>query len=326
MRSEASLWESSVGAIPPEATFRRHGALEALLVELDARGYDFVTPTPSVCRRARDRRLSRSAPLRAIFGWSQAFDRTDLDDTLFELMAAGGVLYADGDHFRSRVRVSRLGGMLFLHSAYPTNAEDSVFLGPDSYRFARLIAQAPLGEVTSIAEIGCGAGVGGLVAARRFPQARLVLGDVNPRALRFAAVNATRAGVAAVTRLGAGMEVLDGPYDLIVANPPYAAGKSGRAYKDGGDMHGARLSLDWAGQALDRLAPEGALVLYTGSAILDGGVDALHIALETLIAGRPFGMTYEELDPDVFAGELRREAYADVERIAAVGVVVRRLA
>ncbi len=326
MRSEGSLWDAPPGSIPSESMLDRQGALEALLEELDTRGYDFVAPTPSVCRRARDRRLSRSAPLRAIFGWSQAFDRTDLDDTLFELMAAGGVLYADGGHFRSRVRVSRLAGMLFLHSAYPTNAEDSVFLGPDSYRFARLIAQAPLGEVTSIAEIGCGAGVGGLVASRRFPHARLALGDINPKALSFAAVNATHAGVSAVTRLGAGMVALDGSYDLIVANPPYVAGNSGRAYKDGGDMHGARLSLDWAAQALDRLTPGGALVLYTGSAILDGGVDALRIALETLIADRSFRMTYEELDPDVFAGELRGEGYADVERIAAVGVVVRRLA
>lgn len=325
MRSEVSLWDAPVGSNAPQA-LDREGALEALLLELDARGYDFVTPTPSVCRRARDRRFSRSAPLRAIFGWSQAFGRTDLDDTLFELMAAGGVLCADGDHFRSRVRVSRLAGMLFLHSAYPTNAEDSVFLGPDSYRFARLILQTALGDVASIAEIGCGAGVGGLVAARRFPQARLALGDINPKALGFAAVNAAHASVTAMTRLGAGMDALDGPYDLIVANPPYVAGESGRAYKDGGDMHGARLSLDWAEQALNRLAPGGALVLYTGSAILDGGVDALRIALETLIADRPFGMTYEELDPDIFAGELRREAYADVERIAAVGVVARRLA
>jgi hypothetical protein len=35
-------------------------------------------------------------------------------------------------------------------------------------------------------------------------------------------------------------------------------------------------------------------------------------------------MTYEELDPDVFGGMLRRPAYDDVERIAAVGAVIRR--
>ena len=215
--------------------------------------------------------------------------------------------------------------MLFLHSAYPATASDAVFLGPDSYRFARLIAQATAGDsVASIAEIGCGAGVGGLSAARLHRGARLVLGDINPKALELAAINAAHAGMIAETRISDGMADLHGPYDLIVANPPYVAGQSGRTYKDGGDMHGARLSLDWASQAMRRLSLGGKFVLYTGSAILDGGVDALRLALEDLVAGSIYRLTYEELDPDIFAGELRREAYADVERIAAVGAVIQR--
>jgi hypothetical protein len=81
----------------------------------------------------------------------------------------------------------------------------------------------------------------------------------------------------------------------------------------------------WTGQAqaLERLSPGGRFVLYTGSAILDGGVDALRVALEGLVADGRWRLTYEELDPDIFSGELRREAYADVERIAAVGAVIR---
>jgi methylase of polypeptide subunit release factors len=303
----------------------RAKALEALLARLDAQAYDFVTPTPSVGRRAVERGLSRGAPLRAIFGWSQAFERHELDSALFELVRAADALAQDGDRFTSRVRVSRLAGMLFLHSAFPATASDAVFLGPDSYRFARFIAQAARDDgVRSIAEIGCGAGVGGLTAAQLHPAARVVLGDVNTQALELAAINAAHAGVVAETRISDGMAGLHGPYDLIVANPPYVAGQSGRTYKDGGDLHGARLSLDWAAQAMQRLSLGGKLVLYTGSAILDGGTDAFRVALEGLVAGSAHRLTYEEVDPDIFGGELRREAYADVERIAAVGAVIQR--
>jgi methylase of polypeptide subunit release factors len=303
----------------------RPTALGALLAALDAHGYDFVTPTPSVARRGVERGLSKGEPLRAIFGWSQAFERHQLEPALFDLLVDADALERD-DHFRSRVRVSRLSGMLFLHSAFPATASDAVFLGPDSYRFARFIAQATADDgAMSVAEIGCGAGVGGLAAARLHPSARLVLGDVNPKALELAGINAAHAGIVAETRISDGMAGLRGPYDLIVANPPYVAGQSGRTYKDGGDMHGARLALEWAAQAMQRLNLGGKFVLYTGSAILDGGVDAFRLALEGLVAQAPsYRLTYEELDPDIFGGELRRDAYADVERIAAVGAVIRR--
>jgi methylase of polypeptide subunit release factors len=143
--------------------------------------------------------------------------------------------------------------------------------------------------------------------------------------LSLAAVNAAAMGVRAHIQLSDGLASLPGPFDLIVSNPPYVAGQSGRTYKDGGDLHGARLALDWSAQAIERLAPGGAFVLYTGSAILDGGVDAFKQALGALVAATEgFTLSYEELDPDIFSGELRREAYADVERIAAVGAVIRR--
>src|SRR4051812_20870943 len=107
----------------------RTTALRALLAALESEGYDFVTPTPSVCRRAAELRLSRHAPLRAIFGWSQEFTRSDLDPGLFEMLLAAGLLAEEGVAFKSRVRVSRLAGMLFLHSAFPAKDKDAVFLG-----------------------------------------------------------------------------------------------------------------------------------------------------------------------------------------------------
>ena len=75
---------------------------------------------------------------------------------------------------------------------------------------------------------------------------------------------------------------------------------------------------------MERLAPNGRFLLYTGSAILDGGRDQLKGELEKAVAEAGFSMTYRELDPDVFNDDLMRPAYDDAERIAAVGVVIRR--
>jgi methylase of polypeptide subunit release factors len=299
--------------------------LERLLRWLEVRGYDFVTPTPTTCRRAYERGLSGNDPVRAALGWSHSFSEDSLEPELFEILQAAGVLAPVETGWKCRIRVSRLGGRLFLHSAFPATEPDAVFLGPDSYRFARFLnALTVRGPVRSIAEIGCGAGVGGLVAAMRFAGASVVLGDINQKALDLAAVNAAAMDVDARVELSDGLATLPGPFDLIVANPPYVAGQSGRTYKDGGDLHGARLALDWSAQAIDRLAHGGTFALYTGSAILEGGFDAFKQALGDLVASKGASLSYEELDPDIFSGELRRAAYDDVERIAAVGAIVRR--
>jgi methylase of polypeptide subunit release factors len=125
-------------------------------------------------------------------------------------------------------------------------------------------------------------------------------------------------------REGKGLEPADGWFDLILANPPFIAGQSGVAYKDGGDLHGARLSLDWARESLARLAPGGRLALYTGSAILKGGEDRFGRLLAEAVEAAGQALDYSEIDPDIFPGELGREAYEDVERIAAVAAIVTR--
>ena len=61
----------------------------------------------------------------------------------------------------------------------------------------------------------------------------------------------------------------------------------------------------------------GRLLLYTGAAPVDGHDTFLRSARR--VVARP-GARYsnEELDPDIFAEELERPRYADVERMAAV--------
>jgi methylase of polypeptide subunit release factors len=301
-------------------------ALLALLQALAARNYAFVTPTPETHKRVLKRpRPAAPATLRDVFGWSRTFDAGDLPEPILEAMRRAEVLGRRGRRLISRVRVSSLGGTLFVHSAFPTTAADSVFLGPDSYRFADFITRelADGAPVEAILDVGAGAGVGGLVAARLRPDATVLLTDVNETAIRYARVNAALAGVPADHRLTSGLEGLEPGFDLIVANPPYIAGRSGpegRTYRDGGDMLGAGLSIDWAEGAMDRLRPGGRLLLYTGSAIVDGR-DRLRDALERRAAERGCSLRYGELDPDVFGEELSRPVYARAERIAVVGAV-----
>jgi methylase of polypeptide subunit release factors len=296
-------------------------ALLALLDVLDAQGYDFVSPTPATHERfLRKRRMARPANLRDIFGWNLPFEHLTPD--LLSLMRAAGVLESsDPVGQRSTVRVSRLMGRLFLHSAFPTNQEDSVFLGPDSYRFAAFIIEQMRGPVTRLVDLGTGAGVGAIVAAAKAPEAGLALVDINPKALRLAKVNAAHAGLAVEAVEAEGLAGVAGEVDLVLANPPYMIDGEGRAYRDGGGKLGAGISIQWARQALDRLPVGGRLLLYTGSAIVDGQ-DGLKLALEAIPGAV---VSYRELDPDVFGEELEKPAYAGVERIAAVGAVLTRL-
>lgn len=300
--------------------------LAELLKTLADRDYRFTTPTPSTCRRMAEKPTERAPDLRDIFGWSRPFAQADLEPALWTLVQEADVLAKDAAGWRSRVRISRVHERLFLHSAFPATAPDAVFLGPDSYRFADLIAAelASGGAVRTILDVGAGAGVGGLVAERHAPGAKVILSDINPKALELARINAGHADVDFEVKHAGGLDGAPADLDLIVSNPPYVAGESGRTYKDGGDLHGARLSLEWAITGMRRLAPGGRFILYTGSTILDGGVDQFRQALEPAAAAQGCQLRYRELDPDIFSGELRRPAYADAERIAAVGAVITR--
>ena len=301
-------------------------ALVSLLSSLEERGYRFTAVTPATHARVIERPGQEEArDLRGIFGWNLPF-RPDLlpPDLIALLERADAVDEAEG-LLKSRYRVASLGERLFLHSAFPTTAEESVFFGPDTYRFARFIAAElpPAAAVSRLVDIGAGSGAGGLVAGAMLPGARITLTDINPEALRLASINARHAGLEVEQVEGSGLAPVDGAIDLIVANPPYVMDDEDRTYRDGGGLQGAQLSLDWALEGAERLGPGGRMLLYTGAAIVEGE-DALHEALAERVP--PLGCTlrYEEIDPDVFGEELERPAYRGVERIAVVGAVIER--
>jgi hemerythrin-like domain-containing protein len=313
---------------PVDQDDRSRAALLDLLRHLDGQGYRFVTATPGTHTRVlarADRRVA--ANVRAVRGWSLPFERDVISPALFDLLERAGVLDREGDRFKATVRVSSVQDTLFLHSAFPTLAEDSVFLGPDSYRFADLIL-ARMGELAPGARVmdyAAGTGVGGITAARAAPGARLTLADINPKALRLAAVNAEFAGLDHREVEANSPADVDGPFDLIVTHPPFMMDEAGRKYRDGGDLYGARLSLDWVVEGVELLNEGGRLVLHTGVSIV-GGRDVLLDELRERIDPARFEFGYHELDPDIFSEDLDTPPYAEVERIAAVGLWITRRA
>lgn len=262
-----------------------------------------------------------------VLGWSLPFRRGVIDPEIERLLEASGAIEERNGLARSLVRVSSLHHELFLHSPFPTDAQDAVFFGPDSYRFADLVAAelagCTLGAGQLIVDVGTGTGVGALVAARLCPDAAIAMTDINPAALYFARINAAAAEVDPITLQSDGLAGIDGDIDVALANPPYLIDAGERLYRHGRGAHGSEVSQDMAGVILPRLAPEGRLILYTGSAIVRGE-DCLRQALQRLAEAHGCTLRYRELDPDVFGEELDRPDYADVDRIALVSAVFRR--
>jgi methylase of polypeptide subunit release factors len=303
-------------------------ALKALLQHLREQAYEFITVTPlSHARVLANRGASPGKSLRDAFGWSLAFPTPTLPGDLLALLLQTGVVLREGALYRSQVRVSSFDGDLFAHSAFPTTAQDAVFFGPDTYRFLNLLRDhlpaASPDTPLRIADVGCGSGAGGIVAARLRVGAEVVLNDINPLALCYAGINAAAAGVEVETALGDALGATSGDFHVVLSNPPYLEDDAARAYRHGGGDLGRALSVKIGAQALQRLLPGGRLILYTGVAIVDG-VDHFIREMEPFLGEAGCTYTYAEIDPDVFGEELERPVYRHADRIAAVGLVAVR--
>jgi methylase of polypeptide subunit release factors len=291
-------------------------ALTELLAWLKTRGYRFHAVTPATHARVLARPPAKAPSLRDVFGWNRPFEDRDVDPELLALLHRAGIV-SEG---RSSLRVASLGDDLFLHSAYPTEATEAVFFGPDTYRFVRFVQQHWPQGVRRVVDLGTGSGAGGIAAARLAPEAQLALVDINPAALALARVNARAAGVRA--ELHHGCDIPRGA-DVVIANPPYMMDPAARAYRDGGELLGGGVAVEWTGRALAALASGGTMLLYTGAAMADGA-SPVQAALETTCRAAGASLQIEEIDPDVFGEELDQPAYEHVERIAAVGAVIRK--
>ena len=313
----------------------RLSAADEALLELGRQmltgGYRFTCVTPDTHAIVDARRgHAQASDLRDIFGWSLPFDQRLLSADWLALMRQAGVLeQREGGLCGSAVRYASFDRTIVVHSAWPTAQNDAVFFGPDTYRFGALIERV-LGERGSapprtVVDIGCGTGAGGILAARLLGSAsatRVLFTDINRKALAYAAINAQLAGLKAYACCKSDvLQQVEDPVDLVIANPPYMFDPQERAYRHGGGALGSALSVRILGESLQRLAPGGCLILYTASPIV-AGIDTLWQACKPLLDKAGVRHDYREIDPDVFGSELHTPAYAEVERIAAVGLVV----
>lgn len=303
---------------------RQQDAILAVGRSLKAEGYFFVAPTPTTYARflARPRRAG-AMPFVEAFGWNRPFEAHQINATTVGLLKDSDMLEVTPQgQFRSRIRFSSIGELLFVHSGFPTLETDSVFFGPDTYRFAHAIRglsdRFPDFRPHTIVDVGTGSGAGGVYASSVFQGGgRVILADINPKALVFAEINAVLNGYEAETRHSDVLKGVEGAADLVMSNPPYLIDAAERAYRNGGGDWGGALAVRILEEALERLTGKGHLLLYTGTPVV-AGVDKFLEAIGPVLEQRVRRFRYEETDPDVFGEELDSPPYDQADRIATV--------
>lgn len=294
-------------------------------------GYSFTTVTPATHQRVirRSRKIS-SPPLQRLFGWSDWVDQDLVDAAVLDLLVKSNLAVIESSMVKSQVRVSSLDELLFFHSAFPTTEEDSIFFGPDSYRFVQFLKNN-IRPHKKIVDIGTGSGVGGIALAHFFEKSgercdEILMTDINSKALLFASVNASiNSKEESTSRFqfiqSHLFQKIPRGADLVIANPPFIMDPQGRAYRDGGSHFGIDISLKIIEEALQYLPAGGQLALYTGTSVVSGE-DIFLKEIHRFKSDRNLSFNYQELDPDIFGEELDEPNYERVERIAAVGLVL----
>ena len=302
--------------------------LGLLLAYLKKQNYRFITTGPAshaIVNKRPENAMAKN--LADIFGWNRSFKADAVEATLFDLMQSANIMTKVEKGWKSLLRVSSINNLLFLHSAYPTTGSEAVFFGPDTYRFANAIHHFLITNnqpINRAVDIGAGSGVGAVLLAQALPESEIIAGDINNAALNLARINIAAADIHNIKLLHSDLfNDINGKFDLIIANPPYLVDAAKRTYRHGGGQLGTKLSLDIVDAAIQRLNLSGALLLYTGVAIVHGH-DAFLAEVEVKLKRAGFTFHYHEIDPDIFGEELLSAAYNKADRIAAVVLTARK--
>ena len=123
-------------------------------------------------------------------------------------------------HDERTVRVTALGNAL----TFTTDA--GVFSRDGLDRGTEVLLEALPALSGRVLDLGCGWGAVGVALGKKDPALRIVMTDINRRAVELARRNLAANGVAAEVVQGDGFESVTGTFDAIVANPPIRAGKA----------------------------------------------------------------------------------------------------
>jgi len=142
---------------------------------------------------------------------------------------------------------------------------------PDTETLVAAALEGP--PARRILDLGAGSGCILLTLLAEWPEATGVGVDISPEALAVAADNARRLGVAgrAELRRGDWCEGLEGPFDLIVSNPPYIAEREIAGLAPEVRLHEPRMALSGGTDGLDayrRIAAGAARLAAPGGRIL----------------------------------------------------------
>ena len=311
-----------------EQTEYKQQQLSLLLAYLKMQGYRFTTISPASHEKINNRAENAIAnDLAGIFGWNRSFNAVAVEACLFDLMQSAKIVTQVENSWKSLLRVASLKEQLFLHSAYPTTGNEAVFFGPDTYRYANAIQHFLITSNQSIyraVDIGTGSGAGAVLLAQALPEAEIIAADISNDALDLARINVESSDIHNIKLVHSDLlNDIKGNFDLIITNPPYLVDAAKRTYRHGGGQLGTELSLRIVDAAIQRLNSGGALLLYTGVAIVHGH-DAFLAEVETKLKRAGFTFHYSEIDPDIFGEELLSAAYNKADRIAAVILTARK--
>jgi release factor glutamine methyltransferase len=161
-----------------------------------------------------------------------------------------------------------LGRREFWHLDFEVTP-DTLIPRPDTELIVEeTLSRCPSG-VTRLADVCTGSGCLAVSLARALPRARIVATDLSAAALAVAARNAATHGVTdRLTFTQADLlEGIDGPFDVVVSNPPYVASADVDAAQPEVRDYEPRLALDGGVDGLDlvrRLVPQVAARLTPG--------------------------------------------------------------
>ncbi|KAG9002246.1 hypothetical protein FRB94_004062 [Tulasnella sp. JGI-2019a] len=240
----------------------------------------------------------------------------------------------------SKIRVSDLypylkgkGRNFYVHSPWPTADVDSVFFGPDSYRYLRYMA--PLTHRISNCKVAIdmctGAGVGAIHLAKASPTAKVWGLDINPKALAFARINAEHAcpdiapGRLQMLYSDAYTTVrseLKGTVDVIAIDPPFIADDA-RTYAQGGYL-GIEFTIGMFKKSQEMLRDGGETWVHMAAPIAFDGRDIFREEIEKLEGWEI--ADYEIIDVDIFGNEMENtKTYSGIGHLASIGLVFKKV-